>query len=34
LFLTWAVRARNQPHMMVNVVSLTIGLVGLYKALG
>jgi hypothetical protein len=34
LFLTWAVRARNQPQMMVNVVSLTIGLVGLYKALG
>ena len=34
LFLTWAVRVRNKPQAMVNVVSLAIGLVGLYKAFG
>jgi len=34
LFLTWAVRVRNRPQAMVNVVSLAIGLVGLFKAFG
>ena len=34
LFLTWALRVRNKPQAMVNVVSLAIGLVGLYKAFG
>jgi hypothetical protein len=33
-FLAWAVRVRNKPQAMVNVVSLAIGLVGLYKAFG
>ena len=32
LFLAWAVRVANKPQMMVNVISLAIGLVGLYKA--
>jgi hypothetical protein len=33
-FLTWAVRVRNKPQAVVNLVSLAIGLVGLYKAFG
>jgi hypothetical protein len=33
-FLTWAVRVRNRPQAVVNLVSLTIGAVGLYKAFG
>ena len=32
LFLTWAFRVKNKPQAMVNIVSLAIGLVGLYKA--
>jgi len=34
LFLAWAVRVKNRPQFMVNVISLAIGLVGLYKAFG
>ena len=34
LFLTWAVRVANKPQMMVNAISLAIGIVGLFKALG
>jgi hypothetical protein len=34
LFLAWAVRVRNVPQAVVNVVSLTIGAVGLFKAFG
>ena len=34
LFLTWAVRVRNRPQAMVNVVSLLIGIVGILKAAG
>jgi hypothetical protein len=34
LFLTWAVRVANKPQMMVNVISLAIGIVGLLKAIG
>jgi len=33
-FLTWALRVRNTPQAVVNVVALAIGLVGLYKAFG
>ena len=31
-FLAWAYRVRNLPQAVVNVVALTIGLVGLYNA--
>ena len=31
-FLAWAYRVRNVPQGVVNVVALTIGLVGLYNA--
>lgn len=31
-FLAWAMRVRNVPQAVVNVVALTIGLVGLYTA--
>ncbi len=34
LFLAWAVRVKNRPQFMVNIISLAIGLVGLYKAVG
>jgi len=33
-FLTWALRVRNVPQTVVNVVALAIGLVGLFKAVG
>ena len=33
-FLTWAIRLRNKPQAVVNLVALAIGLVGLYKAFG
>lgn len=33
-FLIWAIRVANKPQAVVNVVSLAIGLVGLYKAFG
>jgi hypothetical protein len=33
-FLAWAVRVRNVPQAVVNIVALAIGLVGLYKAFG
>ena len=33
-FLAWAVRVRNKPQAVVNLVSLAIGLAGLYKAFG
>jgi len=31
-FLAWACRVRNMPQGVVNVVALTIGLVGLFNA--
>jgi len=31
--LAWAARVRNVPQAVVNVVALTIGLVGLYNAI-
>lgn len=33
-FLAWAVRVRNVPQAVVNVVALAIGVVGLYNAVG
>ena len=33
-FLAWALRVRNKPQAVVNLVSLTIGAVGLYNAVG
>jgi hypothetical protein len=33
-FLAWAVRVRNKPQAVVNLVSIAIGAVGLYKAFG
>jgi hypothetical protein len=32
LFMVWAIRVTNKPQMLVNVVSLVIGLVGMFKA--
>jgi hypothetical protein len=34
MFLAWAYRVGNKPQMAVNVISIAIGLVGLYKAIG
>lgn len=34
LFLVWAVRVANKPQATVNVISITIMLVGLYRAWG
>ena len=34
LFLTWAFRVKTRPQLMVNVISLAIGIVGLLKAVG
>ena len=34
LFMSWSIRVKNRPQLMVNLVSLLIGLVGLYKAVG
>ena len=31
-FMTWTIRVRNKPQFVVNVVALTLGAVGLYKA--
>lgn len=33
MFLLWALRVGNRPQLMVNVVSLAIGILGLVKAL-
>ena len=33
-FLAWAIRVRNMPQAVVNLVSIAIGAVGLYKAFG
>ena len=33
-FLAWAIRVRNAPQAVVNVVALAIGVVGLYNAVG
>jgi len=33
-FLAWAIRVRNMPQSVVNLVSIAIGAVGLYNAFG
>jgi len=33
MFMLWALRVGNRPQLMVNVVSLTIGILGLVKAI-
>ena len=33
-FLAWAIRVRNKPQAVVNLVSIAIGAVGLYNAFG
>ena len=33
LFMLWALRVGNRPQLMVNVVSLAIGILGLVKAI-
>ena len=33
-YATWALRVRNKPQMLVNVVAITVCVVGLYKAFG
>jgi len=33
-YLAWTVRVRNTPQLIVNLVAITIGLAGLYKAWG
>lgn len=31
-FFAWSIRTRNRPQTLVNAISLTIGLTGIYKA--
>jgi hypothetical protein len=33
-FLAWTIRVRNLPQFTVNIVALSIGFVGLYRAFG
>ena len=33
-FMAWAVRVANKPQMLVNVVAMTLGFAGLYRAFG
>ena len=32
LFLIWSLRVRNRPQLLVNVVALSIGATGLFRA--
>jgi hypothetical protein len=32
-FLAWTIRVKNHPQLLVNLVAITIGAVGLFKAL-
>ena len=34
LYLTWTLRVRNTPQLIVNLVAIAIGLAGLYRAWG
>jgi hypothetical protein len=34
LFMTWSIRVANRPQLMVNIVALSIGFMGLAKAVG
>jgi len=31
-FLTWSIRTKNKPQTLVNLISLTIGSIGIYTA--
>ena len=33
LFLAWSIRVANKPQLLVNIVALSIGASGLYRAL-
>ena len=33
-FLLWTIRVANKPQMVVNVVAISIGLAGIFKAWG
>jgi hypothetical protein len=33
-YLTWTLRVKNRPQMIVNAVAIAIGLAGLYRAFG
>ena len=33
MFLMWSLRVSNRPQLVINLVALTIGLVGLYRAI-
>jgi len=32
LFLIWSLRVKNRPQLLVNVIALSIGATGLYRA--
>jgi lipid-A-disaccharide synthase-like uncharacterized protein len=34
MYLLWAIRVANMPQIIVNAVSMFIGVLGLYRALG
>ena len=34
LFLAWSIRVANKPQLLVNIVALSIGASGLYRAFG
>lgn len=34
LFMAWSIRVANKPQLLVNVVALSIGASGLYRAFG
>lgn len=34
LFMAWSIRVANKPQLLVNLVALTIGATGLFKAFG
>ena len=34
LFLAWSIRVTNRPQMLVNVISLFIGITGIANAIG
>lgn len=34
LFMAWSIRVANKPQLLVNIVALSIGASGLYRAFG
>ena len=32
-FLTWAIRVKNTPQLVVNIVAFGLGIVGIYRAI-